>query len=418
MKQLLRSWALKILWWRARKLLEHDQPEIIAVTGSVGKTTTREAIWHLLSGVGLNVRRGEGNMNTEFSLPLAIGGQTKVPRGAWQWLEAILELIFTGTGRKGEKKEILVLEFASEKAGDIAFLAARVPLDIVVFTRFALSHAGPTLAAVTEEKLSILAGLKKAGQEGTVVVNADDEEQKSLRTDRRSLTYGGGSATVAYGHVEQTTRGTAATFTYKKESARVQTELLGIHQLSSLAAALAVGVSKGKSLKELARVAETFVAPPGRLKLIAGRKQSILLDDSYNSSPAAALEALKTLKVIGKGRRRVAILGNMNALGEQTVREHIRLGQEVVEQGVDYLIAVGPNAKRIIRGAREAGLADQHLIDFLKPERLIPRLDGLIQAKDVVLIKASQDGMFFERVVKALMAHPKEAAKLLVRQDY
>jgi len=414
MKKLAKNWYLKKVWAKAQKILDSDNPYIIAVTGSVGKTTTKDAIVHLLGGPSKNVRGSFGNMNTEYTIPLVIAGQKKVPRGLFDYLKAYLNLMLKSSG--GPKGHTLVLEFASEKKGDIAFLAEKIPLDVVVLTQFAVSHAGPTLQAIAQEKLDIIQGLRS---DGVLVYNKDDEWQAKLKADKRAISYGEKQAVVTYSNVAQEQYGSSFTVNYQHKSRKVKTQLLGLHQISSLAAAMAVGLSRGKDLSSLVKRAGTFAAPAGRMKLIKGRKEMLIIDDSYNSSPVAALEALKTLSSIAKkGQRKVAILGNMNELGAQTVPAHLALGKQAAEQKVDFLVAVGPNAKRIIRGARESGMEDQRLISFDSVESVISRLDGIVQAKDVILVKASQGGMFFERIVKALMANPQQANELLVRQDY
>ncbi len=414
MKKFAKNWYLKKVWAKAQKILVFDEPFIIAVTGSVGKTTTKDAIVHLLGGPSKNIRGSFGNMNTEFTIPLVIAGQKKVPRGFFDYLNAFFKLMLTKSG--GSKGYTLVLEFASEKKGDIAFLAEKIPLDMAVLTKFAISHAGPNLKAITAEKLDIIKGLSK---DGVLVVNADDKWQTAIKKDRRAITYGQDKADIEYSKITQEQFGSSVTVRYKSESRRFKTQLLGLHQLSSVMAALAVAVSRGKNLSQLAKRAATFMAPPGRMRLIKGRKEMLIIDDSYNSSPIAAQEALKTLSsVAGKSRRKVVIFGNMNELGDNTVSAHLKLGRQVAENKIDYLVAVGPNSKRIIRGARENGMQDQHLISFDSAESLITRLDGIVQAKDIILVKASQGGMFFERIVKALMVNPDKAAELLVRQDY
>ncbi len=394
MKKFLKSLAEKQLWSAAQRVLANDQPFVIAVTGSVGKTTTKDAILHLLKATKKPVHGTFGNMNTELTVPLIICGQSKPPRTAWQWLVAITKAKLTKTAGFG-KHYNLVLEFASEKKGDIAFLAERVPLDVAVFTRFVISHAGETLPEITTEKLSLIKGLKDSG---LLIVNKDDEQQQTVIKDGRVLTYGQNKADLTFSKIEREGTGTVANFSYKRESHRIHTTLLGQHLLGALAAAMLVSLQRGLKMTELIPYAESFTGPAGRMRLIAGKKEITIIDDSYNSSPAAAVEAINTLAGMSqKGHRTVAILGNMNSLGKNTVSAHIELGQAVARAGIDYLVAVGPNAKRILRGAREGGMASQKFIGFATPQNLIARLDNLIQAKDIILVKASQDGMRFER---------------------
>lgn len=401
------------LWKRASKVLRRDEPYIIAVTGSVGKTTTKDAITTLLSGEKTPVRSASGNLNTEFGVPLAIMGFSGAPHGAFAWMGALCKALFArSAGPKGYR---LVLEFSSDADGDIAFLAQRVPVQIAVFTRFTMSH-GRSNEQVAREKLSLLEGVVHGG---VVIVNADDPLQKPVRSAANVRTYGMATgADVRYSVSQYDTAGIVMGVRTKKHTETITTQLVAEHQLMSVAAAVAVaGQLKIAWSSIVARVAD-ITPPKGRMRIIEGRKQTTIIDDSYNSSPAAAELALASLVAFAQDRRSVAVLGNMNELGDHTVSAHIALGQAVAKSGVNYLIAVGQNATRIVRGAREGGMPDQHMITFKTPEKLMARLDNLIQAKDVILVKASQNGMRFERVVKQLMAHPNEASNVLVRQDY
>lgn len=410
---LLRNWVMRILWRRAKRVLKRDQPFIIVVTGSVGKTTTKDAVATVLAADAIPVRAASGNLNTEFGVPLAILGFDAAPHRFWGWIGALWKSSFIrSVGKPGYR---LVLEYSSDKDGDIAFLAAQVPINVAVFTRFTMTH-GRTEQQVADEKLALLNGLVA---DGVAVVNADDPLQKPAQAGSRVRSYGTGRmADVQYGVKSYTKDGIAMTVAQGNKTLTVQTKLVADYQLLSVAAAVAVALQLKVPEKTILGQIETFLPPKGRMRIIEGRKQTTLIDDSYNSSPAAAEQALLALKQFAGDRRTVAILGNMNELGDHTVSAHVALGQAAARAKVDFVVAVGQNAVRIVRGAREGGIPDQHLITFKTPEKLMSRIDHLIQAKDVILIKASQNGMRFERVVKLLMAHPQQAREQLVRQDY
>lgn len=409
---LLRNWVVTMLWKRAKQVLTCDRPFVIVVTGSVGKTTTRDAIFSVLKADNVPVRSAGGNLNTEFGVPMAILGFDSPPHRIGQWIGVLWRSLFIRS--VGEAGYRLVLEFASDKDGDIAFLASHVPVDIAVFTRFTTAHAR-TQSEVATEKLALLNGLTK---NAVVVTNADDPLQKLTNNGYKVCSYGTGTANVKYGVKSYTPSGIVMALTYNQRAISVNTTLVASHQLLSIAAAAAVASLLKISEKALITQIEEFVPPRGRMRIIEGRKKTTIIDDSYNSSPAAAELAVAALKEFAGERRTVAILGNMNELGGHTVSAHIALGQAVARAKIGFLVAVGQNATRIVRGAREGGMPDQHMITFKTPEKLMSRLDHLIQSKDVILVKASQNGMRFERIVKLLMADPKQASKLLVRQDY
>ena len=414
-KQRVKKILVDRLWREADKVLKTADPTTVAVTGSVGKTTTRVAIAHVLADSGRPIVEATGNMNTEISVPLVICGQKVIPHRAWHWVGAYRRSRHFAAKSGLAADTVLVLEFASEQEGDIAFLAERVPLDLAVFTLFSPSHLSMDAAVVKKEKSTLIKGLKPSG---VIIANADDQEQAELVADRRAISYGyDKSATVRLDKVTAGTGGMKGTIVYRGARYPFTTKLIGKHQAMSVAAAFAAGVKLGRTPSQIVARLASLSGQPGRLRLIEGRKKRTIVDDSYNSSPIAAQAALEVLSGMRQpGRRLVAILGNMNSLGRGTVAAHLELGRQAAAAKLDYLVAVGPNAHRIIKGAREGGMAEQHLIEFETPERLIARLDNLLQTGDIILIKASQNGMKLERVVKILMAHPERAKEELVRQ--
>lgn len=414
-KQRAKKILVDRLWREADRVLKAAEPTAVAVTGSVGKTTTRSAIAHVLADSGRPIVEATGNMNTEISVPLVICGQKTIPHRPWHWLTAYRQSRRFAAKSGLAPNTILVLEFASEQEGDIAFLAERVPLDLAVFTLFSPSHLSMDTKVVAREKSSLIKGLKPSG---VIVANADDPAQSDLVADRRAISYGyAANATVRLEKVTAGAKGMKGIIVYRGARYPFTTKMIGQHQAMSVAAAFAAGVKLGRTPSQIVARLASLGGQPGRLRLIEGRKKRTIIDDSYNSSPVAAQAALEVLASMRQpGRRLVAILGNMNSLGRGTVAAHLELGRQAAAAKVDYLITVGPNAHRIVKGAREGGLAEQHLIEFETPERLMARLDNLLQTGDIILVKASQNGMKLERVVKLLMAHPEKAKEELVRQ--
>ena len=173
------------------------------------------------------------------------------------------------------------------------------------------------------------------------------------------------------------------------------------------------------SFSETCKILEKIEARPGRMKLISGKREIQIIDDTYNSSPKAskaALDVLQTFKFNqNKKHRRVAILGNMNELGNKEEKFHQELGEYVAGRA-DALVAVGLNAQAMAEGAVSKGMKPETIITFSNPTELIHRLDDVVNRGDVILIKASQNKMRFERIVKALMLNPEKSDKILVRQ--
>jgi UDP-N-acetylmuramoyl-tripeptide--D-alanyl-D-alanine ligase len=189
----------------------------------------------------------------------------------------------------------------------------------------------------------------------------------------------------------------------------------GHSQVYAALAAAATGIAYGMNLVEISEALSRHVSPPGRLKLIEGVKRSWLLDDTYNSSPAALHAALETLHDI-PAKRRIAVLGDMLELGKYTIEAHKDIGRRVKTLGIDALFVVGPRSKFIAQEARELGMPRDKIFEFSDSREAAPVLKDLIEEGDVVLLKGSQS-MRIERVALEVMAHPESAESLLIRQD-
>lgn len=182
-------------------------------------------------------------------------------------------------------------------------------------------------------------------------------------------------------------------------------------------AAAAVGVYFKLNLVDIAQTLSSFHLPHGRMNILPGLKHSFLIDDTYNSSPTAALAALDILSRIkvDENASKYAVLGDMLELGDYSEEGHRSLGRRLVQLGLTHLIAVGPQATNIIKGAQEAGLSDNYIWYLDTSEEVAPFLSSKLKAGDIVLLKASQ-GIRLEKAVKDLMAEPDSASRLLVRQ--
>jgi UDP-N-acetylmuramoyl-tripeptide--D-alanyl-D-alanine ligase len=188
---------------------------------------------------------------------------------------------------------------------------------------------------------------------------------------------------------------------------------LGTQQLYAPAAALALALALGATTKEALKGLEAYVPPPGRARLLRGIRGSVLVDDSYNASPAAVEEALASLALV-PGKRRIAILGDMLELGRFSAEEHEHIGTHAARV-VDVVIAVGARARGIYDAARAAGKSEHDVLYFPDAVTAVDSIRDFVQKGDVVLIKASQS-IRAERLVEALLENPADAS-LLVRQD-
>lgn len=419
MKRLLQL-DLAVKTWA---LVRRYRPRIVAVTGSVGKTATKDAIALALSG-RVNVRATKGNYNNEIGVPLTLIGRESPGRSLLGWLGLLLYSDWLILKRRPDYPKVMVLEYGSDKPGDIDALCRLVPPNVSVVTAASAAHteAFGSVQAVAKEKGQLVANLPSSG---TAVLNADEPYVLGMRakTAARVLTYGFSpaanvrimSATFTGTLTPEQSVGLRATVSWAGEEVTQEfPALVAAYQLGSVAAAVAVASTFRISLGDALAALSNYRPPKGRMNLLRGVNQSWLLDDSYNSSPLAAQRALETLVAVPGPTRRIAVFGEMAELGELSEEAHRELGTRAAV-GVDLLVGVGEPARNILRGAIDAGLAETKTAYFATAEEAGEFLRAQVRSGDVVLVKGSQVART-EHVVKMLLAEPDRAAELLVRQ--
>lgn len=408
---------------KARKLLAIHKPLIIAVTGSVAKTSVRNAIASVLSAkfrVGMTIK----NYNNEFGVPLTILGAESPGKSIFGWLK----ILFLNPK---QMPEVFVLEFGIDHPGDMKHLCEIAAPDIAVMTRISHVHAEHfrSMEELAQEKAILLEHAKQL-----VVLNADDPRVLGLEghVHCRILTYGFSSAANvrASNYLLQTREDfsfepgehfstiTADVITQDNDQLSVELQnQLGQHSVSALLPAIAIAKHLGLTHEQILEKLPTTPFEPGRMNPIPGIKGSLIIDSSYNAAPASMEAALEVLRGFSpaESARRIAVLGHMAELGQYSEQEHRLIGFKVGEIGVDLLLTIGEQARDIRRGAIEAGIPEEHTQHFDTPASAGRWLDREIRKGDIVLIKGSQSART-EKVVKDVMAEPLRASELLVRQ--
>ncbi len=433
MTTFLKTIIVALLTWEARMVLKKYKPFIVAVTGSVGKTGTKDAIHHVLKDVIVS-RKSEKSFNSEIGIPLTVLGLPNAWHNPLMWAWNILKG-FTYVLLPLPYPKLLVLEIGADHPGDITRATAWVKPDIAVITRLpdrpvhVENFAHPE--AVTKEKSELVRALR---EHGVFVGNADDLAVLKLQslTRARMLTYGfsegaqvrGSYMAIDYDDHGQPRKPIGMIFRVDWQGSSVPVRISGVigEQPCMVAlAALAVGIARGESLVRMAESLATLPSPPGRMSLIAGKNDSIIIDDSYNASPVAgeaALRSLATLKT--KDTRIIAMLGDMLELGQYEEEEHRKLGRFAATI-VDILVVVGKRATWIAEEAQTSGLNLNQIYTFDSSIDAGEWLSTQISTGDIVLAKGSQGGgknmIRMERAVKLLMAKPEDAVNLLVRQE-
>lgn len=421
-KQALKYILAAILTTEARLVLKKYRPKIVAVTGNVGKTTTKEAIFLTLSTLG-SVRRSDKSYNNELGVPLTILGCGTSGTNLLGWIDTIvtgLSLIIF----RHPYPAWLVLEIGVDRPGDIKRVVKWLPVDVVVITHL------PDLPVHLEffssvEHLRREKMLLAEAAKFTSILNYDDSAIMAAagRAKGQVITYGfkeGAQVRASYeqlvgteGEASQFPAGLSFKVSYAGTNMPVRLpHLLAKHQIYAALAAIAVAVSQGASLLTAAEALETLETLPGRMKLIAGIKDTYIIDDSYNASPAAVSSALATLKDINTKGRKIAVLGDMMELGVETVEAHRQAGREVKGAATE-LVTVGMRAKFIGEAAKVRKGHWHHFDDSIEAGKFVQEI---IKAGDVILVKGSQS-MRMEWVVEEIMAAPEHKATLLVRQS-
>ncbi len=259
---------------------------------------------------------------------------------------------------------------------------------------------------------------------GTAVVNADDEAVSGteLGAGVARISFGmSPEAEVSTSRVKTLSRahmpvGLSFDVQYGQERAHVSLAgVVGSAHIYAALAGVAGALAAGAAFADATRGVGDYHGPPGRMRLIAGDNETVLVDDTYNASPVATEAALNTLATLPRKGRRIAVLGDMLELGPYSVGEHESVGTRAAG-AADLIVAVGVRARKIAEGAINAGMSPTNVLMFDRALEAAEHLRGVIEPGDVVLVKGSQSTRM-ERVVKELMAHPEDAKQLLCRQD-
>ncbi len=409
------------------------KPMIIAVTGNVGKTSTKEAIATVVGKV--KSVRTAAYLNNEFGVPLAIfGGWTDeyYDQGSsfWFWFKVLFISYFKLLFIKNYP-EVLVLEYGADRPGDIKRLSKKYKPHIGVVTAVGEVpvhveyFSGPE--AVAREKSRLVEALSATD---FAVLNFDDLAVLEMKekTKAKVITFGfGEGATVRVSNLEPWTENgipEGVGFKMNYNDSFVPFKLfgsLGKSQGYAAAAAAAVGSIFGMNLVDISEALSEYRGPKGRLKILEGIKNSIVIDDTYNASPLSTHLALETLRDL-PGTRKVAVLGDMLELGKYTIGAHKEAGN-MAGSFVDLLICVGSRAKFIADSAFNqlaptgaSGIPKDNIYKFDTSDAAKLKVKELIKEGDLVLVKGSQ-GMRMEKIVEEIMAEPERKKELLVRQS-
>ncbi|MBV9581343.1 MAG: UDP-N-acetylmuramoyl-tripeptide--D-alanyl-D-alanine ligase [Chloroflexi bacterium] len=352
--------------------------EVVGITGSLGKTTTKEVVASVL-GAHRQVFKTEGNLNSEIGLPLTV----------LNGLEP--------------EHEIAVLEMAMYQVGDIRHLARVARPRVGVVTAVLPVHL---------ERLGTIDRIQQAKQElveelpphGVAVLNGDDPRvaAMAITTPARVVRYGvGDDAEVRAEQIESHgLRGVEFDLLHAGQRRHVHLPLLGAHSVHAALAAAAVATEEGLTLTDTAEALQRL-SPTLRLLVIDGVNGSRIVDDSYNASPESVLAALNLLLEL-PGQRKIAVLGDMLELGSESDDGHQRVGIRAASV-VDLLVVYGPQSRLTAEEARRAGLGDDQVVVADDVAQIVDLLRAQLREGDDVLVKGSL-AMGMAEVVRGIRA--------------
>ena len=408
----------------AKAVLEKYKPKVIAITGSVGKTSTREAIFAVVSQK-YEARTNIKNYNNEFGLPFTILNVDSPKRNPIKWLGLFFKAMRLMYSHQ-PYPEVLVLEMGIDKPGDMDYLRSIVRPDVAVLTAIGISHIEffKTHETVLREKKKIF---KHFEPENVAILNFDDEKVLSILPELKSkvLTYGKGPGANIHVKNHRTVFSTSqkmygVEFDVEVKGEHVKVFIsskVGIPHVMSCAAGVAVGVSLNMSLGEIQKGLENYKPQPGRLAVIPGKHHSVIIDDTYNSAPNSALVAIQELEDF-PGTNKIAVMGDMLELGHLTEESHLEVGNALAHSGIDHFVLVGKHSKAIEKTLSSERIPADRVHWFKNSTDAISHVEGLLSRhhKSIVLVKGSQ-GVRMEKIVRAVMADQSQAAWLLCRQD-
>ena len=394
--------------------MRKTKAKVIAITGSVGKSSTKEAITQVLNN-SYKVRSNYGSLNNELGLPLAILGE-KNGFNLMSWFWCILN-ITRKTFLFDQKVEVFVLECGIDKPGDMDAITEIISPDITVITSVESVHTlnFANFEELVQEKWKLAKAVKKGG---TIIANYDNaptHTQIPLFTEQNIITFGLNSKADFYGHtIQYDLTGTDFLVHHDDEDHHMHIPLLGKASVYTSLPAIIIGQLLHCSWMQINDRLSHLKPLPGRLTFIPGINNSMLLEGSYNASPASMKMSMEIFRTL-PAKRKIAIVGDMRELGEITLESHTEILNNLLSM-CELVITLGPNYAEAIEHLGKYNHNQAAIKSFLSREELIDFIVPKVAEGDLILIKGSQNTIMLEKVSIRLMADPSKADELLPRQ--
>lgn len=404
MKKIAKHILTDILGWQLRRLRKRHDFTVVAVAGSVGKTTTKHVIAQYLKAA-TRVHYQTGNYNVPLSVPLVFFNE-EIPSllNPLSWVRLLIRN--EAKIRDHYPYEVVVVELGIDTVGEMDQFANYLQPDVAVLTSIAPEHMEffRNLDEVAKEELKIKDFSKK------LIVGIDDIPEAYRRHIEDAVTYGL-SDVSDYRLISRDDRISIKT---PKKTIQASTRFIGRHVQKSFAAAVAVSDILRLDISQPEQVLEEIAPMPGRMQLLAGKNGSQILDDTYNNVSQVPLMAALDVLYAWPARKRIAVLGNMNELGRYSKGAHEQVGMYCDPKKLDKVITIGPDANKYLAAAAERKGCE--VIRFDSPYEVGAYVKGLLEKDTAVLVKGSQNRVYLEEAVKFMLANLSDR-KNLVRQS-
>ena len=358
----------------------HDIP-VVAITGSVGKTSTKDLIASVVSQE-FDTLKTKGNYNNHIGLPLTL-----------------LEL---------NNQQAAVVEMGMNHLGEISVLANIAKPTIAVITNIGTAHIGllGSKQNILKAKLEILDGLE---QDGLIILNNDDKLLNSALNEinHKVYTYGieNKSDLNAY-NIKLNEQDSTFNIKINQKEYTINVPMAGKHFIYNALCAISVGLNLNISIEKIINGIKNFKPSKLRMNIIETKENIKIINDTYNASYDSVKSVLEVLKNM-KARRKIAVLGDVLELGEHAKKLHEQIGIQVVKNQIDILMTLGQNSKFIANKAVESGMKEENVFSFDEKEELISKIKQISNQDDIILFKASR-GMELDKVVENITKGDKK----------
>lgn len=409
-----------------------NRPQIIGVTGSVGKTSTREAIFSLLySKFGNKVLQSPKNYNGDIGLPLTFLQEETGNSDIIAWIKIviisifkILNDIFNKFRKKGNYPEHMIVEYGVDHPGEMDIqLKVAIP-DIAVVTKIAPVHTQEfiNIKNIATEKSKIVKNLNK---KSISILNFDDINVRNMAKSTKSKVIFFGKQTkkvhIGFSDIKETVSGIEFVVhdNMHNSKERLNVKLLGSYNAYIILPAIAIGIELGISLKEAVEILRKYKPPKGRMRMLEGVNRSIIVDGSYNASPITMSSAIQSMKIF-KNMNRILYLGDMRELGPLEESEHIQISK-LISKYSDYAVLVGPCMEKFtVPELLKLNYPKNKIFSTLNSAQAGKHINKIILSKkrrSVIICKGSQNTIRLERGIKYFLSHKLNPNNELARQD-